>query len=330
MKGILVTIKGGEEAAKKEIKLILNIDSKIKNRCVEFEFDEYEQLIELCYFSQVAIRILLYEDYTEWLREGMSFRVRSDEYDKEREIGSIINKKNNYVVNLENPQIPIYYFDGKITIDFSGDISKRDYRIFTHRHTLKGSTAAILMYESGFDGKQKVLDPFTKDGTVALEFAHYSIKKSVRSFDWNNMNFVNFDKLKNIDFEKMIESFENKQIKNNSEIFATSHDFRDLNAIKKNSKIADVNKELIFARKDIEFLDQKFDKNELDLIVSFPSTISNNIWKEFYHQAEFISKKTVLLVDMEFKCENNYFIIEKEKILEIGKSKKKIVWLKKK
>lgn len=141
------------------------------------------------------------------------------------------------------------------------------------------------------------------------------------------MNFIKFDKFSDLDFEKIFESYEETDMKN--KIFATSYDLREVNAIKKNSKIAGVNKDIEFAKKEIEYLDQKFEENEIDLIVSYVPNLSKKIMNEFCHQAEFIAKKVVLLTDVEFSCNEKYFNIEKEKILRIGESNKKIVWLRK-
>jgi len=328
MKGLLITIKGGEDVAKQEIEELIDAKCTICDRSVEFEFEKIEDMFKLCFFSQVARKILLLDELDNYLKEGMSFCVRCEDAANEREIGAEINKDNKFNVDLEKPQIPLYHFDGKNGIDFTGDISKREFRIFTNKHTLKGTTAAILLREAGYTGKEKTLDCFAQDGTVVIEAAHMSIGRSVRYFDWDKMNFINFDNFKDFDFEDFFEEFKPKKQEN--KLHGSSYDLREVNAIKKNSKIAGINKEIEFAKKEIEFLDQKFEEDEIDLIVSYIPGLSDKIMKEFYHQADFIAKKIVLLVDINFKCNNKLFDIEKEKILEIGRTNKKIVWLKKK
>lgn len=328
MKGLLITIKGGENAAKNEIEELINANCTICDRSVEFEFEKIEDLFKLCFFSQVARKILLLDELDNYLKEGMSFCVRCEDTNLEREIGAEINKNNIYKVDLENPEILVYHFNGKNGIDFTGDISKREFRIFTNKHTLKGTTAAILLKEADYTGKEKTLDCFTQDGTIILEAAHMSIGRSVRYFDWDKMNFIKFDNFKDFDFEEFFEGFKPKKQKN--KIHGSSYDLREVNAIKKNAKIAGVNKEIEFAKKEIEFLDQKFDENEIDLLVSHIPRLSEKMMNEFYHQAEYIAKKVILLVEKNFECNNKLFEIKKEKILEIGKTKKKIIWLKKK
>ena len=313
MKALLITIKGGEQAAKQELKELLNIEGKAIDEAVEFEFEKYEQLFKLCYFSQSAIRIIQIDTPKNWLKPGMTFRVRCDEREKEAELGEKINKKNEYKVDLENPQVPFYQHKKYLGIDFTDDISKRDFRIFTHRHSLKGTTAFILLKEAGYTGKETILDPCAKDGTVILEAVHYSIKRPIRFFS-RNFLFTKFEKFKDYDFEKFFNSFKQEKIK--PEIYASSPDFRDVSAVRKNSRIADVT-EFNLSKLDYDWLDTKFKKDEIDIIISYPN-FSQPQWKEFYYQIAFLAKKAVLLVEPEFKCTSEYFETEKGRVFPAG------------
>ena len=55
MKGLLITIKGGEDAAKKEIEELIGANCTICNRSIEFEFNNIEDLFKLCFFSQTVL-----------------------------------------------------------------------------------------------------------------------------------------------------------------------------------------------------------------------------------------------------------------------------------
>ncbi|MBW3019769.1 hypothetical protein KY334_00595 [Candidatus Woesearchaeota archaeon] len=329
MKALLITNKGGEHAASIEVKKILNKDSELFEKYIEFKVDNFEELFKLSYFSQTAKRIVLLDDLNNWLDEKLTFCLRADKKELERELGGEINKEDKYKVDLENPDIPLYNIDGKTGIDFTGDISKREYRVFTNKHTLKGTTASVLLIEAGYNGDEILLDPFAQDGTIAIEAAHMTTNKSVRHFDWDKMKFVDFEKFKDIDFEEIFEEYEEDIVEKEEKIHATSFDMKEINAIKKNAKIANINKELEFSRKDIDYLDQKFEEGEIDIIVSYLPRLNEKLLHEFYHQAEYIAKKVVILVDEDFETENPYFEVEKEKDLYIGTSVKRILWLKK-
>ncbi|MBW2998495.1 RNA methyltransferase [Candidatus Woesearchaeota archaeon] len=329
MKALLITNKGEENAASIEIKRILNVDSKAFEKYIEFSIKDMNEMFKICYYSQTAKKIVLLDDLNNWLDENLTFCLRADNKELERELGGDINEEGKYKVDLENPDVPLYHIDGKTGIDFTGDISKREHRVFTNKHTLKGTTAAALLIEAGYNGQETLLDPFAQDGTIVIEAAHLSTNKSVRHFDWDKMNFVEFDRFEDIDFDEMIEKFEENEISSENKIHATSSEMREINAIKKNAKIANINKEIDFSRKDLDYLDQKFDEKEIDLIVSYMPRLSEKRLQEFFHQAEYIAKKVVLLVDEEFNPENPYFEVENKKILKIGQSQKRILWLKK-
>lgn len=326
MKALLITAKGGEETAKQEIKELINADSTITEEAVEFEFSDYKDIFILAYCSQSASRIILLDKIENWLKEGMTFRVTCEEREKEEGIGAEINKKNIYKVDLEKPQITLFQHKEKLGIDFTGDISKRNFRIFTHRHSMKGTTAFILLKEAGFTGKETLLDPFCKDGTLTLEAVHYSIRRPIRFYEKENFPFLKMEKFKSFNFEKFFESFKEKESK--ATIYAVSSDSRDLEATKKNAKIAGV-KDFSVSRLDLDWLDTKFEKNEIDLLVTHLPKLTPKQLKELYYQAVFIAKKIVLLVEADFKHEDENLKIEKEKVIHTGKAEKKILFMRK-
>jgi 23S rRNA G2445 N2-methylase RlmL len=98
-----------------------------------------------------------------------------------------------------------------------------------------------------------------------------------------------------------------------------------LNYAKKNSKIAGVDKKIGFSRMNIEWLDTKFDKDQIDKIVakmpSLQQKESNEIYNEFFYQAEFILNnkgKIVMIGDKDqikkFSSKYNFKISDERSI----------------
>lgn len=326
MKALLITTKGGEETARQEIKEILSIDGKITEEAVEFQFGKYEELFKLCYFSQSAVRIIMLDKPENWLKKGMKFKVECEESEKEAEIGAEINKKNEYLVDLEKPDVIFFQHKKHLGIDFSGDISKRAFRIFTNKHSLKGTTAFILLKEAGYTGKESLLDPFAKDGTIILEACHHALKRPIRFYEKEKFPFLKLEQFKKFSFEKFFEAF--NETENSTKIYAVSSDTRDIEATKKNAKIAGV-KNFIVSRIDLDWLDTKFNENEVELVATYPPKLTPKQLKEFYYRIVYIARKIVMLVGTDFNYEDDLLKIEKEKIIQTGKINKKIVWMKK-
>jgi 23S rRNA G2445 N2-methylase RlmL len=320
MEALLLTLKGGEDVALKEIDELIGVKGKKSEGAVSFSCENYEDLFKLAYFSQSAHRLLL-KDYESLLTKERTFRVRSQNHEEERAFGEKIAKRG-FRVDLDNPDCSLSVHEGELYLDFAGDLSRRSFRIFTHRHTLKGTTAYILLRESGYTGKESLLDPLSKDGTIVLEAAHFASGRSVRFFDRDKFYFLRL--FPDFDFSSFFDSFkERTPVK---PIYACSPEVPDITALKKNAKIAGI-KCLEYSRKSLDWLDTKFKKKEIDLIVSFPPHLSEKSSKELYHQASYIAKKTVLFVDSDFKCDSSEIAVEKEKLIWTGKEQKKIVWL---
>lgn len=287
---IVKTPIGGEVAAIEEVKDLIDKKAIQEEGQISFSLSNEEELFEYCFFTQAALQVLV-EFTKEWLKEGMSFRIRAQTQEIEAEEGSKLNSQGKFKVDLNNPQLPLIIHKEKLYIDFTGDISKRDFRVFTHRQTIKGPVAFCFLKLSGYTGKESLLDPFSRDGTIVLEAAHYALKKSVREFDWEKMNFTHFPKFEDIDFETFFEKFKPKDEK--LPIWGLSSEFRDVNAAKKNSRIAKVT--INFSRVDSDWVDVKFEKNQFDLLIAHPPRLSEKAFDEFIKAAKIISKKIVLL-----------------------------------
>jgi tRNA (guanine6-N2)-methyltransferase len=355
MKGILITNKGIEDIAAKEVTELLKLKSKpeIKETAVMFEVKKLENLCLLCYRAQSAARVLLLLDelnITEDLEETLeiieksilklkkelekwlknkSFKVECkrigehnfNSIDLSKEIGELIYEAiSNKKVDTHNPDIVIYVYvynnSCYLGIDFSGfDLSKREYKIFNHPESLKGNIAYALVRLTEYNKKDVLLDTYCKSGNIPIEAAIYATGFPLNFY---RKEFL-FQKFIKFDFEK-----ENKKMKNDKlGINGFDAFMGNTTASKKNAKIAGVEKYINFARADVEWLDTKFDEGKVDKIVTkLPETSKNKnrkdiekIYKEFFYQIDFVLNKKGRMV----------LITKDRDILEQEKGKFKIV-----
>jgi putative N6-adenine-specific DNA methylase len=340
MKGVIITHPGMEAVSGKEVKELIGADCKVAPSVVLFDSKKLEDFLTLSYCSQSAIKVvyLLFSssikklddvllkikdlDLSEWLK-GKSFVVRSkvidnaavDTMESEREIGNVIYEKYNKsigtTVNLDKPDITFFTYVFKdafyFGVDFAGfDTSKRNYRIFCQSDSIKGTVAYGLVRISGYDGKQSLLDPFCQSGTVAIEAAFFASKKPINFYSKDKFAFLKFPQFEKFDFDKFFAKLD-KPSEPSLSITCSDSQQRNVKAAEKNAKIAGLNKLVRFSRLDVEWLDTKFEKNSVDLIVSNPPKVSrlltekglDKIFQEFFYTADFILKpkgKIVILV----------------------------------
>ena len=375
MKGLAVTSRGIEDTASSEIKELIGAECRAEESCVVFEFKKIEDLCLLCYKSQSVDRIIYLlgsfefknfsEDFkkflgelnlSDWIKKYKNFKVeclRTGKHDfksvdAETQFAKVILKKYksyNPKFNLKEYDIIffIYVIDDKcyFGIDFAGfELNKRLYKIFLHPGSMRGTIAYALVRESGFQKKEAMLDPFSRDGVVVIESAFYSNDFPVNYFKKDKFAFLKFDL--GIDYEKFFKNLDKKIPKKpKAEIYSFDHLFKYVDFSKKNAKIAGVDKEINFSRTELEWLDIRFKKEAVDrIITNLPNSKNANldkIYHEFFYQAEYILKKegriAVISVIPDFlkkHAEKHNFIVDKEKDVWSGEQKLKFVIFKKK
>lgn len=311
MKALAISYKGMEDITALEIKELLKAKTEIKKSCVLFDIKKLEELALLCYRGQAVNRVLLLLDnfkiskiedlkriggidFSEWLKDR-TFAARCEIVENEelssKEIEKATGDEIEGKVNLDNPDITVFVYihknDCYVGIDFGGDLGKRSYKIFTQRFDLKGTIAYSLVRLAGYKGKGIILDPFCRNGTIAIEAALFGSGLSVNYF---NKKFP-FLKFLEIDLGKF-----DKKIKE-TKIFGFDDQLGYIKSAQKNSKIAGVDKQISFSKLDIGWLDIKFKKDEVNFIVSNAPRATRyskpeKEYKEFFHQAKFVLKKT--------------------------------------
>lgn len=152
-------------------------------------------------------------------------------------------------------------------------LNKREYRIKATSQSVNATIGYALVRLSGWKKGKTLLDPFSKDGTIAIEAASFEYKLPLK-------------------YEKSMES-------KNQLIFCFDPMLNNVNNSETNAKLAGVNKAIKFSRYDIEWLDTRFGKNEIDYIIGILPHYSaerkkdmDKLYTGLFYQAEFILSKT--------------------------------------
>ena len=372
MKGLVITSKGVEEAASIEIKELIGAHCRVESGCVAFDFKNFRDLCLLCYKCQSANRVLYligsfeFEDFfgdfgifikkaefSKWVGENKKFKVECvregqhdfNSVDVETKTAKLILKKAKGKKNdTKNYDIIFFAYitDKKcyFGIDFAGfELNKRAYKIFLHPNSLRGTIAYALVRESGFKKNEVMLDPFSRDGVIAIEAAFHATGFPCNYYKKDKFAFL---KLKlGIDFEKFFKGVDKKIGKPKGDIYAYDHLFKYVDYSRKNAKIAGVDKQINFSRVELEWLDIKFKKESVGRIISNPPTSKNanldRIYNEFFYQCSYILKNsgTIALISripdfVKRHAEKHNFAVHKEKGVWSGEQLLNIILFKKK
>ncbi len=374
MKGISITSIGIEETASIEIEELIDAKCKTKVGCVVFDIKDLRDLCLLCYKCQSADKVLYligtfefknffkeFEEFIdkcvfdEWIRNNKKFKVECTRLgihdfksiDAEAKAGAIIikklNKKNIKIDTKDYEIIFSIYIVNNVCyfgVDFAGfELNKRDYKIFLHPNSLRGTIAYVLVRESGFKKNDVMLDPFSRDGVIAVEAALYASEFPLNYYKKDKFAFLKLTL--GIDFEKFFKNIDKKVKKTKANIYSYDHLFKYVDYSRKNAKIAGIDKLINFSRVELEWLDIKFKKESIDGIVTSPPLSKNanldKIYNEFFYQCEYIlSKKGVIsLVSrmpdfVKNHASKHNFIVSKEKDVWSGAQLLKIMTFKKK
>jgi len=188
-------------------------------------------------------------------------------------------------------------------IDFVGfDLSRRSYKIFQHPADIKGTIVYSLIRLADYGKNEVLLDVFSGSGTIPIEAALFSSKFPVRYFDKEKFIFSKFEKFKKFDFNKLFGKLDREISDYKPRIYNVDLSMNNINYAKKNSKLAGVDKKISFSRMDAEWLDTKFEKGKIDKIITkMPNSNGNELYNEFFYQAEFIlnDKGKIVLIGNE-------------------------------
>lgn len=333
MEGLVITSRGIEGIAALEVKELISADCRIGECCVVFDFKELSSLCLLCYKCQSADRILYLIGTFEFINffseleksinkadfsrtafnrhffENKKFKVECirigvhgfNSADAEAKAGEFILKKlknTGCKVSIKEHEIVflVYIVGTKcyFGIDFSGfELNKRSYKIFLHPNSLRGTVAYALVRESGFKKNDVMLDPFSADGVIPIETAFYAAGFPHNYYKKDRFAFLKLNL--GVDFDKFFRDADKKIKKSKLKIYSCDHLFKYVDYSRKNAKIAGVDKQIIFSRVELEWLDVKFKEKSIDRIITNPPSSKNanldKIYSEFFYQCDYILKK---------------------------------------
>lgn len=314
MKAFGVTDIGVEWCAALEIEEMVGAECDVHEAVVSFDASDKE-LALLCTRSQSCRRFLraivemdasslesmqkeLGKALEKSYLDGKSFRVTCDRvgehsftsHDAEKALGATVVEKYGNDVDLEDPEVIIFCQIQEdmayVGFDFSGkDLSQRDYRVYSHPSSFRGDIAYSLVRMAGFEKGMVLLDPFAGSSVIPIEAAYFSTGVDVHQ----EPGFA-FEKFMDYSHEPVLEADEEPRI------FAFDHSLNALKYGKNNARIGRVDNLITFSKCDVEWLDTKFDKHGVDVIVTQPPQNSNHasaqlvrsVYDEFFYQSKYV------------------------------------------
>lgn len=243
--------------------------------------------------------------------------------DLEAEAGaSLIEKGYGLNASMKDPDIVYYLYvrqdKGFLGIDVCHkDLGKRAYKLFSGASTIRGPLAYGLLSLARFNQGMSVLDPFCGAGTIPIEAALKSTGTSPNHYD----KTFYFSK----DYSGMFESLDGKR-REIQTIACSDKELRHVNNVRKNAKIAGVDKSLRISKCDVEWVDTKFGEKSMDLICTHPPQPSKRtsiselkkVYKELFYQAAYVLKPkgriALLLTDPSLveECSGDFKVVERQ------------------
>ncbi|AJF61568.1 TPA: methyltransferase [Candidatus Woesearchaeota archaeon] len=359
---IAITNKGAEDVAAEEIKELIGSKAEVSETLAKFSIKDYSELCTVCYRSQSISKavLLLFEFKVEkeldktvknltgsLKKDGISewflgkYKVesgREGEHDFHSvDVGAeaskclfeLMKKTGKPEIDYDLPDVIFYIYiygnSGYFGVDFAGiDLSKRQYKIFNHPEALKGTTGYAVLRKAGIKKDSVIVDPFMGSGVIVIEAALYAMGFPVHYYSKDRLFFTNFEFFKKYGEKKFFEMHDKKIKREMTNVSGYDFQLRFLNAAQKNAKLAGVDKYITLSKKEVEWMDMKFGKNNVDFIISDPPRMSKHkdvglmrkIYNELFYQAEYILKKTgkVVLLAKEYELLDEYAKTHKFKL----------------
>lgn len=327
MKGLVITQVGLESISEKEVLSLLPKAKTTKGHgTVVVEVKELQDLCSIAYRCQSVTKVLLLLNHAKTIKEAQgdlklqdyvhgtfACRAKSDINSSQElsgAVGAHVKSLTDAKVSLKNPDTTIYALeqaeDAYIGVDLSGtDLTKRDYRVFAGVEQLKATTAFGALLFAGYKSGKTLIDPFCRAGIIPIEAALHSTQRSHLYFAKEKLAFTKMKGDWESFFTKQDEEYDEPEMN----ITAVDNLARHVTFVKKNAKIAGINKLITYSRMDLDWLETRFDENSVDVIVTkipepgkkMTEKKCEKIYQEFFYQCEYILKKdgnvTVIIRD---------------------------------
>lgn len=286
MQGIALSLLGCEDVLAREIEELGGTQVTQHKGCCIFSGDE-RCIATIAYYSQSAERVGLLlrtgtiKDPFSWDLQGIdvthcgeTFGVGCTlhgEFDfKSNDIilavsdtmRTITQKKPVYKGQKSQYHIALidttYYFFLDSTTQ---NVSKRDYKVFVHKSSLRGTIAYAVARLADIKKTHTILDPFARSGEIPIEIAHFFLKKSLHTYAQDKFFFDGYGW--NIPKNELTDT--------KCTVFCVDNNAPNVKAAEKNAKIAGVHKKIQFSRILTEDLDLKFDTNVDRIVTQLPA-----------------------------------------------------------
>lgn len=267
--------------------VILNYNSRLLKRAMislgEFKIKKTKSGLNEIYKKMLGL------DYKNWIAKEQEFAVRTSRQGK-HEFSSVdignpagkaiidnIKKQGKFKpnVNLNYPDVifNVDVFDENcfVSLDTTGDIPlhKRRYKIQHHPAELKPTLAVAMIYLSKWEYNKLLVDPMCGSGTIPIEAGLIANNIPPGYFRKNKFAFLKLNPLKRINFEKLFKKYDKKIKDKKLNIIGFDKSIAYVSISKKNAISAGL-KKIKFSRIGLEWLDTKFDKGEIDNIITNP------------------------------------------------------------
>ena len=318
MELIILTNSGLENLASKEAEELIKKKSKIypSARRILFSLGIYNDLDKLN-FKNINWKNLLFSN------ASLSITVEGVKGQENRNVitGQIVKQLLPYLekefsarIDFKNADLNVivFYTAEKyfLGIDLSGELNKRDYRLFPNASSFKGDLAYYLVRKSGFEKGQRLLVGFMKDGVLSIEAALFANNLTV-----NNRKEFPYKKITL--FKKTRDSV--SKPKKLYIIDAFEESLPNFMAANKNSKLAGTSDYIKMMKCSIEDLDVKYEQNQFEVLIFHITSKDEAKINEIYHQANYLLKKggRLLLIGREQwnpEIPEGFKLVEKERI----------------
>lgn len=176
MKYFALTIRGAEDLGAWEVQEILGVKTEELEGSVFFETDNIKEYCTKTKMAEKICAVVNEAETVEKLEVTKEDNYCPDiqnysKYDGEKLFNEFIELKGK--PNFKSPKkYTLLALPDKIVLgeDITlSDLGKRDWRIFLKSDSIRGNFAYTLIKLAGHTGKEKITDPFCKDGTIAIE-----------------------------------------------------------------------------------------------------------------------------------------------------------------
>ncbi len=309
MKFFFLVNKGLEEVAQQEITELIKVKSEIKEEVLTFSASEQDSSILLNH-SQTVKRLLVaiiktkdinscklenlplldrFSSKKTFLVEVEGIKGQENRLEIARSLTKKIFDKLGFEMKIDfkQPDIKVFVYYNQdeyfIGIDLcGGELNKREYRLFPHQASFKGDLSYFFLRKSGYQKKDKLLVAYLRDGVLAIEAALFANNLPLRDI---NTSLLEIKK-------------ETESQKANRFIYAFDPSLQNINASRKNAKLAGVNEFIKLNKYSLEDVDLKNSENEFERIIMYVTKKDEDKINEIYYQMNYILKKkgTLLLI----------------------------------